>query len=133
MSHQIQATSTYGSIVYDNGGFQPGLARFESEHGNVALGVRGNAQIGAYSGSGHVESSFDDDVQVRGDPTTKQATVGGGGPVVTATSKNGSVYLYSGSMNEHPHVRQELSGSVQLPMRPAQSRPAAPQHPPYEP
>ncbi len=35
-SQQIQATSAYGSIVYDNGNFQPGLARFESEHGNVA-------------------------------------------------------------------------------------------------
>jgi hypothetical protein len=130
-SHQIQATSSYGSIVYDNGNFAPGLARFESEHGNVALGVRGNAQIGAYSGSGHVESSFDDGTQVRGDPTTKQATVGGGGPVVTAASKNGSVYLYSGSMNDHPHVRQQLSGNAQLPMRPAPSRP--PQHPPFEP
>jgi Putative adhesin len=130
-SHQIQATSAYGSIVYDNGNFAPGLARFESEHGNVALGVRGNAQIGAYSGSGHVESSFDDGTQVRGDPTTKQATVGGGGPVVTAASKNGSVYLYSGSMNDHPHVRQQLSGSAQLPMRPVPSRP--PQHPPFEP
>ena len=128
-SHQIQANSTYGSIVYDNGDFQPGLARFESEHGNVALGVRGNAQIGAHSGTGHVESSFRDDAQVRGDPATKQATVGTGGPVVTATSKNGSVYLYSGSMNEHPHVRQELSGSAQLPTRPAgpavQPRPSA--------
>lgn len=132
-SHQIQATSAYGSIVYDNGSFQPGLARFESEHGNVALGVRGNAQIGAYSGSGHVESSFDDDAQVRGDPMTKQATVGTGGPVVTAASKNGSVYLYSGSMNDHPHVRQQLSGSLQLPMRPAQSRPPAGEHPPLEP
>jgi hypothetical protein len=131
-SHQIQATSTYGSIVYDNGSFQPGLARFESEHGNVALGVRGNAQIGAYSGSGHVESSFDDDTQVRGDPTTKQATVGSGGPVVTASSKNGSVYLYSGSMNAHPHVRQQLSGSTQLPMQPA-PRPPASQHPPFTP
>ncbi|MBV8067765.1 MAG: DUF4097 family beta strand repeat protein [Candidatus Eremiobacteraeota bacterium] len=115
-SQQIQANSVYGSIVYDNGSFQPGLARFESEHGNVALGVRGNAQIGAHSGAGHVVSSFDD-AHVQGDPATKQATVGGGGPVVTATSKNGSVYLYSGSMDEHPHVRQELSGSIQLPIR----------------
>ncbi len=125
-SQQIQATSTYGSIVYDDGSFQSGLARFESEHGNVALGVRGNAQIGAHSGAGHVESSFADAAQVHGDPTTKQATVGGGGPVVTATSKNGSVYLYSGSMNEHPHVRQELSGSTQLPMRLQNAPPARP-------
>ncbi|MBV9718649.1 MAG: hypothetical protein JOZ77_04975 [Candidatus Eremiobacteraeota bacterium] len=129
-SHQIQATSTYGSIVYDNGDFQAGLARFESEHGNVALGVRGSAQIGAHSGAGHVISSFDDGAQVRGDPTTQQATVRGGGPVVTATSKNGSVYLYSGSMNEHPHVRQELSGSTQLPMRPRSEPPPQPDRPP---
>jgi Putative adhesin len=130
-SHQIQATSAYGSIVYDNGNFQPGLARFESEHGNVALGVRGSAQIGAHSGSGHVISSFHDEAQVHGDPTTKQATVGGGGPVVTATSKNGSVYLYSGSMNEHPHVRQELSGSTRLPVEtvsPEAAPARAPQH-----
>jgi hypothetical protein len=117
-SHQIQASSSYGSIVYDNGHFQPGLARFESDHGNVAVGVRGGAQIGAYSGSGHVVSSFDDQADVRGDPTTKQATVHGGGPVVTAASKNGSVYLYSGSMDDHPRVREELSGSTQLPIRP---------------
>jgi hypothetical protein len=116
-SHQIQASSVYGSIVYDNGQFQPGLARFDSEHGNVALGVRGGAQIGAYSGSGHVLSSFPNDTQIRGNPNTQQATVGGGGPIVTATSKNGSVYLYSGSMNDHPSVRQELSGSMQLPVR----------------
>jgi hypothetical protein len=143
-AHQIQATSTYGSIVYDNGHFQPGLARFESEHGNVALGVRGGAQIGAHSGSGHVVSSFQNGAHVRGNPVTKQATVDGGGPVVTATSRNGSVYLYSGSINEHPHVRQELNGSTRLPsgfpnamprptvqMRPpAQPRPP-PQRPPF--
>jgi hypothetical protein len=116
-SHQIQATSAYGSIVYDNGHFEPGLARFESEHGNVALGVQGGAQIGAHSGSGHVVSSFHNEANVRGNPATKQATVHGGGPVVTATSKNGSVYLYSGSINEHPRVRQELNGSTRLPVR----------------
>jgi Putative adhesin len=117
-SQQIQATSAYGSIVYDDGDFQPGLARFESDHGNVALGVRGGAQIGAHSGSGHVVSNLQDDAFVKGDPGTKQATVGGGGPIVTATSKNGSVSLYTGSMEAHPQVRQELSGSMSLPMQP---------------
>jgi hypothetical protein len=126
-SHQIQATSEYGSIVYDNGSFEPGLARFESEHGDVAVGVRGNAQIGAYSGSGHVVSTSENDAHVSGDPTTKQATFGSGGPVVTAASKNGSVYLYSGSMDDHPHVRQQLSGSTQLPIE--EFRTAAPPAP----
>jgi hypothetical protein len=136
-SHQIQASSSYGSIVYDNGDFQPGLARFESEHGNVALGVRGGAQIGAHSTSGRVISSFHNEAQVQGDPTTKQATVGGGGPVVTATSKNGSVYLYSGSMTDHPRVQQELNGSLRLPVdtlgpqeAPPQRQPPARTHPP---
>jgi hypothetical protein len=116
-SHQIQANSAYGSIVYDNGHFQPGLARFESDHGNVALGISGGAQIGAHSGSGHVVSSFRNEADVRGNLATKQARVRGGGPVVTATSKNGSVYLYSGSMRDHPRVRQELNGSARLPGR----------------
>ncbi len=133
-SHQIQASSTYGSIVYDNGDFQPGLARFESEHGDVALGVRGGAQIGAHSGSGHVVSNFEDQSQVRGDPTTKQATVGGGGPAVTATSKNGTVFLYNGSMNDHPHVQQELNGSARLPFEPFPPTPvAAPRQQPQRP
>ncbi len=116
-SHQIQANSAYGSIVYDDGHFQPGLARFESDHGNVALGVNGGAQIGAHSGSGHVVSNFRNEADVRGNHATKQARVRGGGPVVTATSKNGSVYLYSGSMRDHPRVRQELNGSTRLPGR----------------
>ncbi|HEY2554405.1 MAG TPA: hypothetical protein VGI15_04070, partial [Candidatus Cybelea sp.] len=76
--------------------------------------------IGAFSGSGHVVSNFNDEADVRGDPTTKQATVNGGGPVVTAASKNGSVYLYSGSMDDQPRVKAELSGSVRLPVRPQQ-------------
>lgn len=115
-SHQIQASSAYGSIVYDNGHFEPGLAHFESDHGNVALGVNGGAEIGAHSDSGHVVSNFSSEADVRGDPATKEATVNGGGPLVTATSRNGSVYLYSGSMNDHPRVREELNGSVTLPV-----------------
>ena len=110
-SHQIEATSAYGSIVYNNGSFQPGLARFESEHGNVALGVRGGAQIGAHSDGGHVISSFSNPAAVRGGPNTTQARVQGGGPVVTATSRDGSVYLYNGSIESHPRVRADMRGA----------------------
>ncbi|MBV8372958.1 MAG: DUF4097 family beta strand repeat protein [Candidatus Eremiobacteraeota bacterium] len=110
-SHQIEASSTYGSIVYDNGKFQPGLAHFESEHGNVALGVRGGAQIGAQSGSGHVVSSFHSNTATgRANPNAAQETIRGGGPVVTAVSKSGSVYLYNGSVRNHPRVQSELQG-----------------------
>jgi DUF4097 and DUF4098 domain-containing protein YvlB len=120
-SHQIDASSQYGSIVYDNGSFQPGLARFESVHGNVALGVRGSAQIGAHSGSGHIVSSFRNGAQVHNGANVTQATVRGGGPVVTADSKNGTVYLYNGSVRTHPRMQAELRDSQALP---AESRPA---------
>jgi hypothetical protein len=111
-SHQIEATSSYGSITYNNGSFEPGLARFESEHGNVALGVRGGAQIGAHTDAGRVTSSFSNGTQVRGNPNTAQAFVGGGGPVVTATSRDGSVYLYNGSIESHPEVRAQMRGEA---------------------
>ncbi|MBV8722511.1 MAG: hypothetical protein JO277_10190 [Candidatus Eremiobacteraeota bacterium] len=109
-SRQIEATSRYGSIVYNDGSFQPGLARFDSEHGNVALGVRGGAQIGAHSENGHVMSSFSDGSDVRGSANTTQARIQGGGPVVTATSGDGSVYLFNGNIREHPSVQAELRG-----------------------
>jgi hypothetical protein len=124
-SRQIEASSTYGSIVYNNGSFEPGLARFESEHGNVAVGVRGGAQVGGHSDVGHVASSFPNGTGLRESANTTQATVAGGGPVVTATSKDGSVYLYNGSLAEHPDFRSALqSGRFGAPLRaaPAQDR-----------
>jgi hypothetical protein len=107
-SRQIEASSTYGSIVYNNGTFEPGLARFESEHGNVAVGVRGGAQLGGHSDAGRVSSSFPSGTGLRENGNTTQATVEGGGPVVTATSKDGSVYLYNGALAEHPDFRAAL-------------------------
>ncbi len=35
---QIEATTLTGNIVFDNGSFEPGLARFESDRGSIALG-----------------------------------------------------------------------------------------------
>ena len=90
VAHQIEASSTYGSIVYDNGQFQPGLARFESQYGNVAVGVQnqGNGvQIGAHSGSGHIVSNYSDGTQVTGGDSDTEARVRGGGPVVTTSSQ----------------------------------------------
>jgi Putative adhesin len=110
-SNQIEASSTYGSIVYDNGQFEPGLARFESQYGNVGVGVQnqsGGVQIGAHSGSGHIVSNYSDGTQVSGSPGDTEAVVRGGGPVVTTSSQNGSVYLYNGTMATHPAVQQDL-------------------------
>ena len=108
-SRQIDATSLTGSIVYDNGSFEPGLARFETQRGNIALGVaRGGAQIDAHSGSGKVlsEGSF---------PS---------GPVVTATSGTGNVMYYNGSIRSHPALQR------QLPIRPMHGVPRRRRGPP---
>ena len=92
-SRQIEATTLVSPIVYDNGSFQPGLARFESQKGNIALGVaHGGAQIDAHSATGHVFS---------------EGTIRGG-PVVTATSASGNVMTYSGALREHPTFRQQF-------------------------
>jgi hypothetical protein len=138
-SRQIEASSTYGSIVYNNGSFEPGLARFESEHGNVAVGVRGGAQIGGHSDTGHVTSSFPTGTNLHENGNTTQATVEGGGPVVTATSKDGAVYLYNGALAEHPDFRAALQAGRLGAPRPAGgpdrslSAPARPFVPPAHP
>ena len=130
-SHQIEATSTYGSIMYDNGRFQPGLAHFQTDHGNIALGVRGGAQINTQTSSGHTVSSFHNGAQVHGGPNATEATVRGGGPVVTAASKNGSVYIYNGAMRYHPRVENQMAAPAapRNPYGPVPGRQYAPQPP----
>ncbi|MDQ2872653.1 MAG: hypothetical protein M3R35_05960 [Candidatus Eremiobacteraeota bacterium] len=99
---EIQVTSIAGSIVYDDGSFEPGLARFESLFGNVALGIgSGSARIGAHSSSGKIFSDFGRHVSVASGTTDAAATVGHNGPFVTATSQSGAVYLYDGSYRRH--------------------------------
>ena len=62
---QIEATTVAGSIVYDRGSFAPGLARFESIDGNVAIGASGNVQYGAHAmGDGRVYTNFTGRVSV---------------------------------------------------------------------
>jgi hypothetical protein len=100
-SKQIEASSVHGSILYDGGSFDPGLARFETQHGNIALGVNGGAQLTGRSQDGHVYTMFDrrgaSSVDQRSDGEAV-ATVGGGGPLVNAISARGNVYLYDGTL-----------------------------------
>ena len=100
-SKQIEASSVHGSIVYDGGSFDPGLARFESLTGNIALGVTGAASVTGRSQDGHVYTLFDrrsgSAVDQRGDGEAT-ATVGGGGPLVNAISGRGNVFLYDGTL-----------------------------------
>ncbi|MHB8146886.1 MAG: DUF4097 family beta strand repeat-containing protein, partial [Vulcanimicrobiaceae bacterium] len=106
---QIEATSVLGSIAYDNGTFEPGLAHFESQRGNVALGIAsGGVQIGAHSASGHVYSDLGNGENVQRSANDARAIVNGGGPVVTATSSTGAVILYHGSIRQHPRLLQHL-------------------------
>lgn len=96
-ARQIEVSSINGSIAYDNGTFTPGLARFESQNGDVAIGVAGGAlQIGAHSANGKIYENIPN-ARVAGTQTDAQASVGTGGPVVTASSTGGSVYLYKGA------------------------------------
>jgi hypothetical protein len=118
-STQIEVTSIFGSIVYDNGSFAPGLARFESQYGNVALGVAGSgAQVGAHSSTGRVFTSFSRPVNLTNRNGSTQATFNGGGPVVTATARNGSVLLYDGSLRQHPRLMLNLTPAMQRFRRP---------------
>jgi hypothetical protein len=98
-ARQIEVTTVSGSIVYDNGTFDPGLARFESASGSIGIGVASNAQVAARSGDGRVYTMWDrrTPVDQRGDGDAS-ATIGGGGPVVNAVSGHGNVYLYDGTL-----------------------------------
>jgi hypothetical protein len=116
-SKQIEATSVFGSIVYDGGSFDPGLARFESQTGSIALGVTSAAQLNGRSGEGHVYTMFDRragaNVEQHGDGEAV-ATVGGGGPLVSAISARGNVYFYDGSLLSRRSVAGEWRTVHQL-------------------
>lgn len=102
---QIEATTVSGPIVYDDGSFEPGLARFESQHGSIALGVDENAQVVAHTQSGKVYAQFDGPTPMQqhsdGDAT---ATIGGGGTLVSAITESGNVYLYDGAFGDHRNL-----------------------------
>ncbi|GAC1308605.1 MAG: hypothetical protein NVSMB19_21910 [Vulcanimicrobiaceae bacterium] len=104
-TRQIEATSVAGSIVYDSGSFEPGIARFESARGDVAIGARGAAQLGGHvAGEGRVYTNFEHGARISGARDDASALVGGGGPVVTATTQSGNVYLYDGSLRTRGHL-----------------------------
>jgi hypothetical protein len=103
---EIEATTISGTILFDNGVFDPGLALFASSSGSIAVGVNGGAQIGAHTDDGRIWSMLhslppspvmaaspsDDGLQVAGD----------GGPLVNASTEHGNVFLYDGSLSGRP-------------------------------
>lgn len=103
---QIEATTLTGTIVFDNGAFNPGLARFESDRGSIALGVTGSAQVGAHTQDGHVLTVLPPNPPPspvfgngNGEGDALQL-VGSGGPLVNASSIHGNVFLYDGSLTD---------------------------------
>lgn len=97
---QIEATSIRGSIVFDAGTFAPGLARFESESGDVAVGSNAGANFDGRAGSGRVLTQFAPHTAVRSRLGAVTAAPAGGGPLVSATSGTGNVFLYDGTLRD---------------------------------
>lgn len=102
---QIEATTLTGNILFDNGTFTPGLARFDSDRGSIALGVNGSAQLGAHTQDGHVLTALPANQSQSpvfggsGDGDAESLVlVGAGGPLVNASSIHGNVFLYDGSL-----------------------------------
>ena len=96
---QIEASSVAGSMIFDNGSFEPGLARFETQYGHVAMGIGGgDVQIGAHSNAGRIMTDFTRraNVVTRGSDGT--ASLGNNGPSVNV-SAGGGVFLYDGSLD----------------------------------
>jgi hypothetical protein len=103
---QIEASTLTGAIVYDNGTFEPGLAHFESDRGNIALGVNGNAQLIAHSEGGRVFSMLGARTDgATSDARDARAQLGTGGLVVSASTSRGNVYLYDGSLADRRTIQ----------------------------
>ncbi|MEO7040090.1 MAG: hypothetical protein ABI186_08695 [Candidatus Elarobacter sp.] len=103
-SKQIETSTVSGSIVYDGGTFDPGLARFESQTGNVALGVASPAQLTGRTQDGRVYTQFvrrAAAIDSRDDGDTTATIGGGGGALVNAISERGNVFLYDGTLATH--------------------------------
>jgi hypothetical protein len=112
-ARQIETTTIFGSIVYDRGSFEPGLARFEAQRGDIAIGSDGPVQLGGHAaGDGRIYTSFQHAVRIDGRDNDTNATVGGGGPVVTAMTQGGNVFFYDGSLR----ARQQLPPQWRAPI-----------------
>lgn len=105
---QIEVTTHGGPIVYDNGTFDPGLARFTSTNGLIAIGVAGNAAVSGRTQAGRVLAMFDRvphfEQRTEGEAT---ATVGSGGAVVNAVTGRGNIFLYDGALTARRVVPPE--------------------------
>ncbi len=126
-ARQIEVSTVSGSIVYDNGTFDPGLARFESTSGSIAIGVAAGAQVAARANDGHVYSMWErrTPIDQRSD-NEANATVAGGGPVVNAVTARGNVFLYDGTLASRQTIPPEWQPVRQLITQQQRLQPNAP-------
>lgn len=118
---QVEVDTIRGQIAYDEGTFLPGVARFESQQGNIAIGLaKSGVQIGAHSGSGRIVSDFG---KTQGNDA--QQTANGGGPVVTVNAHHGTVFLLNGSLKGRPKIQRRL-GTLAAPRARTCARPRCP-------
>jgi hypothetical protein len=104
-SRQIESTSVVGSVVYDNGTFDEGLARFDASSGDVAIGTAGAAELnGHVAADGRLYTLFDRGAHVDNRNGDATAIVGSGGPSVNATSASGNIYLYDGTLRTRTNL-----------------------------
>ena len=95
---EIEATSVSGSLVFDAGAFEPGLARFESARGQIAVGTSNGVIFAGHAGGGKVFTNFERVARTETHDGGTTAFVAGGGPLVTATTQAASVFFYDGSL-----------------------------------
>ncbi|HUA08427.1 MAG TPA: DUF4097 family beta strand repeat-containing protein [Candidatus Acidoferrales bacterium] len=107
-SRQIQVTTLVGSILYDDGAFDPGLAHFETDRGAIAIGLASGAQIVAHSGTGRILYDIGSEGSVNRNGPDAQASLMGGGPVVTASTLEGPIIFYRGSIHDYPELERAL-------------------------
>ena len=106
---QIDVGSIGGSILAEDMRFRTGLARFQSQRGNVVLGVLGGAQIDAQGRGAHaIATSFHGAHSLARSGNGARAVIGGGGPVVSALSPRGRVVLFDGSIASHPRLSRSI-------------------------
>ncbi|HTZ56078.1 MAG TPA: DUF4097 family beta strand repeat-containing protein [Candidatus Acidoferrum sp.] len=122
---QIQVTSLVGSILFDDGTFDPGLAHFETDRGSIAIGVTSGAQIDAHSSAGRIFYDIGNEGNINRSPNDAQAMLNGGGPVVTASSVDGAVLFYRGTLHQYPQLERIIGPKL----RRAQEQPPFQQQP----
>lgn len=98
---QVQASSVLGDVVVDDAVFVPGVARFDSRDGAVALGIgQGGAQVSGTTARGGIFTQLDERSHPQIGDGSLSGAIHGGGPAVTLRSGRGSLFLYDAPLDQ---------------------------------